>query len=312
MRSSPGTAHPERDRDRAGWAPAIRGVVWAVACSALAVLSVVWLHTPHFDPLAWTIWGREIASPEVALSTLDGPSWKPLPVLFTTPLSLLGDAAPAAWLVIARASGLLAVVLAYRLGRRLGSPAGGVLAAVLLLVIPAWAQEVAFGGELGPLVALLLGAIDRHLDERPSQALVLGVGAGLLRTEIWPFLALYGIWAWRRRAVDRRLVAGLFLVLPVLWFVPEWVVSGNPFRAGEVARASTEGRTPEFLADPVLEVLRRAYSLLPLPVHLLAVVAVLLAVRRREWALPLLAAGSLGWVAVVDAMAVLGGYPGLA
>ena len=52
---------------------------------------------PTYDPWAWIIWGREIT--EGDLDTRTGPSWKPLPVLFTTPFALTGDAgAPELWL----------------------------------------------------------------------------------------------------------------------------------------------------------------------------------------------------------------------
>ncbi|MDQ3680290.1 MAG: hypothetical protein M3378_07075 [Actinomycetota bacterium] len=281
------------------------------ACLALAALSLLVSAIPHFDPFAWTIWGREITHADVGLSTIDGPSWKPLPVLFTTPLSLFGDAAPAGWLVIARAAGLLAIVLAYRLGRRFGSPPTGVLAAVAVLLVPGWFQELAFGGELGPLVALTLAAIDRHLARRPGQALALGFAAALLRTETWPFVAMYGAWAWHTRSVDRRAVGGLALALPVLWFVPDWMTSGDPFRGAVVARASTEARTAAFIANPVLEVLKRAYGLVPLVLLLLAVAAVTLAARRRQWTLVVLGAGVLAWVALVATMTVAGGYTGL-
>ena len=80
---------------------------------------------PTYDPWAWIIWGREIT--ELDLDTRTGPSWKPLPVLFTTPFSLAGDRwAPELWLVVAQAGGLLAFVFAYRLARaarRPGRPA---------------------------------------------------------------------------------------------------------------------------------------------------------------------------------------------
>src|ERR671924_355611 len=49
-----------------------------------------------------------------------GPSWKPLPILFTVPFSLLGDdLAPYLWVWIARAGGILGCVMAYRIARRL-------------------------------------------------------------------------------------------------------------------------------------------------------------------------------------------------
>ena len=48
----------------------------------------------------------------LALNTVDGPSWKPLPVLFTAPFSLFGDdAAPALWLLVARGGSLGALLV---------------------------------------------------------------------------------------------------------------------------------------------------------------------------------------------------------
>jgi len=79
-------------------------------CLALAALSLLWSRQPTYDPWSWLIWGREIA--DGTLSTDTGPSWKPLPILFATPFSLSGDAvAPALWVVVARAGGLLAIAM---------------------------------------------------------------------------------------------------------------------------------------------------------------------------------------------------------
>jgi hypothetical protein len=294
------------------WARLAPTVLVPGACVALAALSLLVSAIPHFDPFGWAIWGRQITDPHVALSTVDGPSWKPLPVLVTTPLSLLDGVAPTGWLLIARSTGLMAVVLAYRLGRHFASRPAGVLAAVTLLLVPGWFQELAFGGELGPLVALILGAIDRHLAKRPFQALMLGFGAALLRTETWPFLLSYMVWLWHAKAVDRRVVAALAMSVPALWFVPDWITLGDPFRGAEVARASTEARTAAFMDHPVLEVVKRAYGLVPLPLQVLALAAVVLAIHRRQWTLAVLGAGTLAWVALVAAMTVVGGYTGLA
>lgn len=285
-------------------------MLWLAACPAIAVLSLAWSSTPHYDPFAWLTWGREIAHLDMA-RTLSGPSWKPLPVLVTIPLSLLGGVAPAAWLVLARTAGLLGLVFAFRVGKRLHSPAAGVLAAVALLFIPGLVRELALGGELSLLVPLVLAAVDRHLAGRPSQAVALAFAAGLLRSEMWPFLGLYGAWAWQARAVDRRLVAVLFLSVPVLWFVPDWVTLGDPLHGAEVARASTEARTPALVERPFLEVMHRGYRLLPQPLHVLAVVAVAFAVRGRERTLVVLGAAALGWVVLVAVMTAVGGYPGL-
>ena len=60
-----------------------------LACVALAALSLIGPSTPTYDPWAWIIWGREVM--HLDLATTDGPSWKPLPILFTAPFSLVGD-----------------------------------------------------------------------------------------------------------------------------------------------------------------------------------------------------------------------------
>ena len=103
-----------------------------LVCLGLAALSLLGPSNPTYDPWAWIIWGREVGN--LDLNTVSGPSWKPLPVFFTTVFSFFGDdAAPNLWLVIARAGGFLAIAMAYRLGARLGGWPAGVIAALALL-----------------------------------------------------------------------------------------------------------------------------------------------------------------------------------
>ena len=98
------------------------------ACLGLAGVSLLLPSEPSYDPLAWLIWGRELA--HFHLDTNGGPSWKPLPVAFTTLIAPLDKVdhglPPALWMAVARAGALLALALAFRLTRRLvgGGPAG--------------------------------------------------------------------------------------------------------------------------------------------------------------------------------------------
>ncbi|MQA76341.1 MAG: hypothetical protein GEU88_18775, partial [Solirubrobacterales bacterium] len=95
------------------------------APAAILVLAAVSLLAPFalvYDPWAWLVWGREVV--DLDLDTGAGPSWKPLPVLVTTLLSPAGDAAPALWMLIARAGWLAAIALAWRLAARLALPGG--------------------------------------------------------------------------------------------------------------------------------------------------------------------------------------------
>jgi hypothetical protein len=235
-------------------------LVPALACLAVAALSLLLPSTPTYDPWAWILWGREILQGE--LVTTGGPSWKPLPVLFTTPFALLGDAAPSLWLVVARAGTLAGGIVAFRLAARIGGPAAGALA-VLALGLADWiVRNGALGNSEGLLVLSVLWAVDRHLSGARGQAFALGVVAGLLRPEAWPFLALYALrLVWQDRS---RLgwVAGGLLTLPVLWLLPERWGSGSLWRAAERAQEPLPG-TPAFADRPALVILERFGEMLP-------------------------------------------------
>jgi hypothetical protein len=91
-------------------------IVLVTAASALLIAPI-----PTYDPWMWLLWGRETAS--LSLSTVEGPAFKPLPVAVCAVLSLLGPAAPMAWVLIARAGAVVAVFVAYRALGALGAAA---------------------------------------------------------------------------------------------------------------------------------------------------------------------------------------------
>src|SRR5215210_5040365 len=111
------------------------GMRVAGGCIALAVISLLIPSSPTTDPWGWIVWGREVAGLDLNTGLGGAPSWKPLPVMFTTVFSLAGDAAPQLWLVASRAAGLVALVLAFVLGRRLAATVAGVVAAVCLFLL---------------------------------------------------------------------------------------------------------------------------------------------------------------------------------
>jgi len=239
------------------WAPVLLG------CLALAALSLLLPSTPTYDPWAWIVWGREIT--QLDLVTTDGPSWKPLPALFTVPFALFGDAAPSLWLVVARAGGLLGLIFAYRVARRLGGPVAGGAAVGALALAPWFFKNTALGNSEGLMAAAVLGAVDRHLGGHRRQAFALGLAAALLRPEAWPFFGLYGLWlGWRERRT-LKLVALGFASLPVLWLGPELWGSGNLNRASDRAQ-KPNANSPAFADHPALEVVRNAGEMITLPV----------------------------------------------
>ena len=255
-----------------------RGWRLPVAASlALALASLLLPSEPAYDPWAWIVWSREVT--EGVLSTTTGPSWKPLPVLLTMPFAALGGGvAPAAWLVLGRAGGILAIVMSYRLGARMAGRLAGVLAGAFLLLSSEFVLNFARGNSEGLLVALVLFAVERHLDGRPRATFVLGFAAGLLRPEVWPFLGLYGLWlAWRDPRA-RLLVAACLIALGVLWLGPEWWGSGNALRASDRARQPNLD-SPAYAAHPFLEVFRLSWDVVMVPA--LAGAAIALAAAAR-------------------------------
>ena len=285
-----------------------------VGCLAVAAVTLVFPSTPTYDPWAWIMWGREIV--DLDLVTAGGPSWKPLPILFTVPSSLLGhDVAPYLWIWIARAGGLLGCVMAFRVARRLvgggwyGGLAGGAAAAALLSSNK-YVRDSALGNSEPLLAALALWAFERHLDGRRDHALYLGVACALLRPEVWPFLGAYGLWLWFREPELRLRMVAFAAVIPALWFLPEWWGSGEPFRAGSRANAPNEG-SAAFASSPAIELLRRHLGVTIAPVEAGTVIAtayaaVMWRTRRREGQTLALALGGFAWFALVAGMTEAG------
>ncbi len=261
---------------------------------------------PTYDPWAWLIWGREILHGDLVTTT--GPSWKPFPVLFTVPFAALGDAgAPLAWLVIARAGGLLAIAMAYRLGRRLAGPVAGIVAAGALTLANDFIFYWFRGNSEGILVAVCLWAVERHLDGRRVDAFLLGVVAALLRPEIWPILLVYGcylVWQDRSRRTVTTVLGGGALVM-ALWFVPEYVGSGDFLRAASRAREVNADSLAN-AAHPFVAVFERSYDVLTLPVYVGALIAVVVAVRNRDRLVLAMAATAAGLMLAVALMTQAG------
>ena len=285
--------------------------MWVVllGCLAAAALSLRMVSAPTYDPWAWIIWGREITQWD--LVTTNGPSWKPLPVLFTTPFALAGDdGAPTLWLLVARAGGLLAFVMAYRLGARLAGPWAGAIAAVALVLSDEFIFNFARGNSEGILVALVLWAVERHLDGRYAHAFLLGFAAALLRPEVWPFWGLYGLWLLYRDRDARTaaLVFGSGALALVVWFVPEYLGSGDWLRAASRARDPNPD-SAAFADSPFLEVFHRSAAILSVPIYVGGLIAVAFAIRRRD-RVPLALAAMATILMVAVALMTEGGFAG--
>ena len=249
------------------------------------------------------MWGRQLA--HLDLATTAGPSFKPLPVLVLAPLSVLGGATPVVWMGLMRAAAVLSLVLAYRVGARLAGPLAGAVAA-LSLALSADLYRTALLGSAEPvLIALTLGAVDRHMAGRRDWALVLVALAGLIRPEAWVLLGLYGVYVWLHEPGLRPLAVAAVVLPPVLWLGLDWIGSGDPLHGSSTATSATEGSAAN-ASVPAFEVVRRAADAIILPTLVLAGVGIVAAARRRDRAALSLAALALGWIAVVAIMAEVG------
>jgi hypothetical protein len=312
-----------RARGRAGSAAAARSspiLIALVACLALGLISVVTEPTlPSYDPFAWVVWGRELAhhiiGPHQPFITGGGPSWKPFPVIFTTVFGFFG-AAPKLWVAVARAGGLFGLFVAYRLGYRLAAserwrlagPIAGVLAAFGVFLTSEWTHYMWRGTSEPFVVTTTLFAIERHLAGRRTAAFLSGVALALMRPEAALFVGLYALWLFFSDGrVQTRLVLLVGLVaIPLGWFIPPWISSGQPLLSSQHAQLYNG----QLGAHPELEVLKRATNLTVWPVLIAALGVTLLAIRRRDWLTVSLAGAGLAYVAVVELMTA-DHYPGL-
>jgi hypothetical protein len=293
-------------------------VILASAAGLLVVslLILLWARTrPGFDPYGWLVWGHQTVAGN--LDTNAAPSWKPLPYLFTAPFGLFGHYQLWLWMVTSLAVSLGGAVFAGRIAYRLTlrAEAEQHLAA---WVAAAFAATAYFGistywhymlsAQSDPMiVALCLAAIDCHLGGRYRWAFVLGALAALGRPEVWPFLGVYSIWAWRAVPSMRWLIATGIALLVLLWFGIPALTSRSPFVAGSNALGS--GR--RLRSDRVFGTIGRFLDLNAVVLELAALLAVVLAVVRRDRATLALAAGACAWV-IVEIAFSLHGWPGLA
>jgi hypothetical protein len=302
-----------------------RAYPWLIGAAALLVFSAllaIWANTrPGFDPYGWLVWGHQTLLGN--LDTNAAPSWKPLPYLFTLPYALAGHYQMWLWLITAVAVALAGSVfgarIAYRLTGGFGARedgdtrrwyaalAAGAFAGLALLGLQDYWHYILSAQSDPMIVSLCLGAIDCHLSRRYRWAFVFAVVAALGRPEVWVFLGLYSIWAWRAIRSMRWLIVAGILVVAALWFGIPALTSRTPF----VAASNALGSGRALHGDKIIGTAQRFLSLYAAPLEIAAALSVALAAWRRDWVTIVLAIGVVGWVVLEIAFA-LHGWPGLA
>lgn len=276
-----------------------------VACAALAGLSLLMPSAPTTDPWGWIVWGREVLHLDLSTVVPGPPSWKPLPVLITTPLALTGAAAPTLWLFVARSGALASLAVAARLTNRLAGPWAAAIAVAGLVLSTDWLRAFAHGYTEPLAIGLLLAAVDQHLLGRPRRALALGGLAALSRPETLFLVAVYGAVQWRRGRLAVNLVVAVIAVVVGLWVVPDWIGSGDPLHAAHVA-----GVVEASGATAALHAIGTGGLILPWPLTLAGAAGVAVALRRRDRRVVWIALAAGTWAAAEVAL-MLAGYPAL-
>jgi hypothetical protein len=273
--------------------------------AAVGVSLLVVAPAPSYDPWSWLLWGRELAGG--TLDTREGPAFKPLPVGVAALLAPLGAAAPVLWVALVRAASLVALWLAFRLGRRLGgSNVAGALAVVAVALCGGFLGTAASGAETPLVLALALGGVEAWRTGRLGWVLAATVGCALLRVEAWPFALAVGVLLWRRESQLRATLCASALLVPAAWLLPELAGSGDALRSGARARVPNPGQ-PALADVPALAALEAAAKLLLWPLWI-GVVALAIEIRRGRVARAALApvAAGAAWIALVAVMAELG------
>ena len=252
----------------------------------LSAMIVFWAGTrPGFDPYGWLVWGHQTL--HLNLDTNAAPSWKPLPYLFTVPYALAGHYEMRLWMITAVSVSLAGCVFAGRITYRLVDPPperrwAGIVAAVFsglaLLGIQDYAHYV-LSAQSDPMIVSLVPRRDRLPSVQAPAGRVRAGRAGFARPSRG--VAVPGrlsLWMWLRVPRTRWLVAGGWVAIVLLWFGIPALTSRTPFVAA--ANALDSGR--RLTSDQIFGTMGRFLGLNELPVELAALLAVVLAVLRRD------------------------------
>ncbi len=307
---------PGTSRARSPIGEQLRAHPWAIAGVALVIFSAAlarWAGTrPGYDPYGWLNWGYQAL--HLSLDLGGAPSWKPLPFLFDIPYALFGHFALWLWMTtsvaISLSGSLFAARIAYRVvgsdGDRRPAIIAAVFAGLAVLGIENYFHLILSVQSDPMIVSLCLGAIDCQLSGHERWAFALWVLAGLGRPEVWPFLGLFSVWAWRTHPEMRVMIVLGLLAIPLLWFGVPTITNGRPLISGELAE-----RSPRALHESkVIGTFHRFTELTYIPIQLAAVAAAVWAYFRRNRVVLGLAGFVVVWVIVEEAF-VLHGWPGV-
>jgi len=311
-----GPNSPRHDEPDQGRSAVARYAWWLVALGVVlvsVVLVLVARTRPGYDPYGWLDWGYQ--SLRGTLDLGGAPSWKPFTYIFTLPFSLFGHYALWLWMFTSVAISLSGAVfggrIAYRViaresDRRWPAIAAGVVGGAAVLGIQQYFHYLLSNQSDSMLVSVCLAAIDSYLIGRYRWAYWLGILASLGRPEVWPFVGLLTLWAWRKVPSMRWMLLSGPVLVAFLWFGVPTITNDRPNIAGQLALRSPR----ECHSNKIVCTFTRFRALDILPVELAALVALAIAGLRRNWTVLVLWGCVALWVVTEMAFA-LHGFPGV-
>jgi hypothetical protein len=312
-----GEPNPPRPNDRdQRRSPLARYAWWLVALGVVlisVVLVLVAKTRPGYDPYGWLDWGYQ--SLRGTLDLGGAPSWKPFTYVFTLPFSLFGHYALWLWMFTSVSISLSGAVfggrIAYRVvAREADARWQPIVAAIVggacVLGIQDYFHYLMSNQSDSMLVAVGLAALDCALCGRYRWAYCLGILGSLGRPEFWPPVFLFTIWAWRAHPQMRKLLLAGPVVVAFLWFGVPTITNDRPNIAGQLALRSPR----ECKSDKIVCTTQRFFDLDILAVQLAALVALAIAVVRRNRAVLGLCGVVVLWVLTEIGFA-LHGFPGV-
>jgi len=266
-----------------------------VALAAVAVWAVAPTY-PNYDSYYHLVWGRELLDGlEPSFEAYAAPTQHPLYVALGAVLSLLGEGADRALVLLCLLSHALLVVGTYRLGAAAFGRWAGLLAALFAGASASFLLYAARAYVDAPFLALVVwaGASEAERSASPGESprvtaraggpsMLLLVLAGLLRPEAWVLAWMYAAWLWAgASAAARARLAAAALAAPALWALVDLLATGDPLHS---FHATTEladdlGREQGLRAVPGAFVTFLGATVRP-PVAALAVVGLGLALWR--------------------------------
>lgn len=279
-------------------------VVVGVAVAVRLVFPADYLN---YDARYALLWARDVlhgVTPDFTAPF--APTPHPLSTLWSVPAALAGQNGDQliAWGTLL-AFGLV-ILLTFRLGAELFSPAVGFVTALVVLTRPAYLRDAVLGYQDVPFAALVLGAalLEARRPRRGAPVLGLLALAGLLRPEAWVLAGIY--WLYAGRPV--RLLA-LVAVAPALWALSDLAVTGDALHAlhGTAALARAVGRRRDLADAPYWTAKYYGFALRE-PLALGVPIGLAFALRHRRRAAVLLLA-TAGAMTLVFALGPVFGLP---